>query len=55
MSAKTKIAAAAVAVFVVPTQHSGAALLRAKSPQHAALIAAGLTPDTPSQASNSCC
>jgi len=33
MSAKTKIAAAAVAVFVVPTHHSAAALLRAKSPQ----------------------
>src|SRR5262249_4721055 len=33
MSAKTKIAAAAVAVFVAPTHHSAAALLRAKSLQ----------------------
>jgi hypothetical protein len=33
MSAKIKIAAAAIAVFVAPTQHSAAAHLRAKSPQ----------------------
>jgi len=33
MSAKMKFAAAAIAVFVVPTQYSAAALLRAKSPQ----------------------
>ena len=33
MSAKTKIAAAAIAVFLAATHHSAAALLNAKSPQ----------------------
>jgi hypothetical protein len=33
MSAKTKIAAAAIAVFVAPTHHSAAEPLRAKSPE----------------------
>jgi hypothetical protein len=37
MSAKTKIAAAAVAVFVAPTHHSAAAPLSAKSPQQSAI------------------
>lgn len=33
MSGKIKVAAAAIAVFVLPTHHSAAALLGAKSPQ----------------------